>query len=205
MTDKRKIICYRYVRDLEEELPRMADLLESWLLQERINDVDGIFKCMDINKDGKIFIKDYLLTEVTRLLSRSDVGVEWMINISNRADLNNLRCEQVLESLRTFIKRLDKPSKISIDAEPLIAWEGDDHTRPVIYNIIDFHIEMCRVVNGDLGLALSIYISPSQLALCLFELMEPLFEELRTNPENVVYIPAYTVFYLFLFKSFIWL
>lgn len=189
--DKGNLIIYQYVHDWNA-LPRIIDLLKSWpLLQERVQTVDGIFKCMDINKYGVVFLKGPLLTEFTRLLSRSNVGMEWMINVSKRADLTKLSPRQVCASIQTFIKGLGKPSKISIDAEPLIAWKGD-HKTSVIYNIIDFHIDLCSVVNGELGLPVSMYISPSPLALCTLELLEPLFEKLRRNPGNVVYIPAYT-------------
>jgi len=74
--------------------------------------------------------------------------------------LNTTDADLVFQAIQNTAQ-LSSFSSISIDAEPVYNWNTN---AAKIVNSIDFHIRLIQLINTNLGLPVSVYMSPAKIA-----------------------------------------
>jgi len=143
----------------EDDPRKLSEILNSQpILPKTI-----IFKIMDVSETKEIIPKPHLVSEMLDNFPAPQFNFAALINVAAIKSGGNLNIEdanRVFKEIETTEKRRSF-SSISIDAEPVYQWDKDAEK---IINSIDFHIELIKLINNNLDLDVSVYMSPAKIA-----------------------------------------
>jgi len=137
--------------------------LYNMLISKPIIPKTVIFKIMDVSNTKQILPKAYLVSEMLNNFPASQFNFAALINVAamkSGYSLNTTDADLVFQAIQNTAQ-LSSFSSISIDAEPVYNWNTN---AAKIVNSIDFHIRLIQLINTNLGLPVSVYMSPAKIA-----------------------------------------
>jgi hypothetical protein len=111
-----------------------------------------------------------------------------MLNVENMAPLKEKDSKIIFDNIKTILSKLSAPlNSISIDAEPVVSIEKN-------YDAMPFITSLVKMINNELKLPVSVYISPAKFANQMTQqsTYNNFVSALRGNSENYILFPAYT-------------
>jgi len=169
--------------------------LYNMLISQPVIPKNIIFKILDVSNTKRILAKTYLISRMLKFFPANQFNFIALINVASMASgysLNTNDADLIFQAIQNTTQ-LAQFSSITIDAEPVYAWNSDPSKT---VNSIDFHVRLIELINQKLNLPVSFYMSPARIAnangLIYKNPTDWKFLLKTLGTQNTVFIPAYS-------------